>query len=346
MATVLLIARGLLAVTFALAAAGKLADLAGARASLVQFGVPASLAAPGAVALPLAELAVAVLLAATPTGRIGAATALALLVVFGAAVTAARARGRAPQCHCFGAIHSAPVGPATLVRLAVLAGVSVLVVAAGAGRDLGDALAGIDPWVFVGVAIGVAVLIGQLLFNWQVLRQNGRLLERVRALEEGTAAPRSRTSAPEPGLPVGSPAPDFELVDLEGVPRSLGELLAPGRPLALAFAEPGCAACESLPALLARLQAARDGELDVALISRGSREENEAKLGAERLTTVLLQSEREVALQFGVASVPSAMMIGPDGRVASRLAIGPAKIEALLGATSDAPSQALAGVVR
>jgi methylamine dehydrogenase accessory protein MauD len=345
MLTALLIARLVLAATFALAAGGKLFDMPGTRSALAEFGVPKAVAAPATYALPLTELAVAVFLIPSPTGRASAVGALALLVVFALAVGLARLRGRTPDCHCFGAIHSAPAGTATLLRIVALAAVSGVVIGAGAGRDLGQALAGIDPWLLVGVAILAAVLIAQALFSWQLLRQNGRLIERVRALEENASA-RPRSSAPAPGLPIGTPAPPFELLDLHGVPRTLGELLAPGRTLALAFSEPDCGACASLPALLARLQAARDGALDVVLISRGSTAENQAKLGAGRLSTVLLQVEREVAVRFGVASVPSVMTIGSDGRVTSKLAVGEAAIEELLATHAKAPVQVLAGAAR
>jgi Methylamine utilisation protein MauE/AhpC/TSA family len=344
MGTALLIARLVLAATFALAAVGKLIDMPGTRLALTQFGVPRDVVAPAAYALLLTELAVAVLLIPSPTGRVGAVGALALLVLFALAVGLARVRGRRPDCHCFGALHSAPAGTATLVRILALAAVSAVVIGAGPGRDLADALAGIDPWLLVGVVLLAAVLIAQALFGVQLMRQNGRLLERVRTLEE---AMNTRATAPRSsGLPVGTPAPSFVLVDLAGVPHTLGELLQRQLPLVLAFSEPDCPACALMPALLERVEAERAGELVVALVSRGSRAENIAKLGADRLSTVLLQNEREVALRFGVASVPSALMISPDGTIASRLAVGPARIEELLAVADEAPIKLLAGSVR
>ena len=55
----LLLARLLLALVFAAAGAAKLADREGSRRAIVDFGVPAALAAPLGLLLPLAELAVA-----------------------------------------------------------------------------------------------------------------------------------------------------------------------------------------------------------------------------------------------------------------------------------------------
>ena len=54
----LLIARLLLALVFASAGAAKLADRAGSRQAIVDFGLPTRLASPLGVLLPLCELAV------------------------------------------------------------------------------------------------------------------------------------------------------------------------------------------------------------------------------------------------------------------------------------------------
>ncbi len=75
----LLIARLILAGVFAVAAAGKLMDLAGSRQAVAGFGVPRRLADLLGTALPFAELAVAVALLFAPTARAGALGALVLL---------------------------------------------------------------------------------------------------------------------------------------------------------------------------------------------------------------------------------------------------------------------------
>ena len=59
MGTALLITRLLLALVFATAGVAKLADRAGSRRAIIDFGVPAFLAAPLGILLPLAELLVA-----------------------------------------------------------------------------------------------------------------------------------------------------------------------------------------------------------------------------------------------------------------------------------------------
>ena len=67
MGVALLVARVLLVAVFGVAGVTKLADRAGSKQALVDFGVPASLAAPLGVLLPLAELAVAAALIPTST---------------------------------------------------------------------------------------------------------------------------------------------------------------------------------------------------------------------------------------------------------------------------------------
>src|SRR5438093_6407544 len=109
----LLLARVVLAGVFGVAALAKLADREGSRVAMGEFGVPERFAGPLAVLLPAAELTVAVTLLLTPTARGGAVAALALLALFIAAIGANLARGRKPDCHCFGQLHSAPAGPAT-----------------------------------------------------------------------------------------------------------------------------------------------------------------------------------------------------------------------------------------
>src|SRR5919202_5388545 len=129
MDSALLIARLLLALVFVVAGAAKLADRAGSRQAIVDFGVPAWLAPPLGILLPLAELLVAGALIPTASAWGGALGALALLLLFVAGIGINLARGHKPDCHCFGQLHSAPAGWSTLVRnllLAALAGFILL----------------------------------------------------------------------------------------------------------------------------------------------------------------------------------------------------------------------------
>ena len=200
--------RCLLAAVFIVAATGKLLDLDGSRRALVEFGVPARAARLGGVVLPLAELAVGIALVFVPTARWGAVGALLLLLAFGAGVARAMSRGEAPDCHCFGQIHSEPAGRSTLIRNAVLAAAAAFVVAAGPGPSLQGALGSLHDVQIGLVATSVlaavlAVAVGQL---WADRR-------RLRA-----ALSAAQVAEAPPGLPRGTPAPDFELAAVRGRP--------------------------------------------------------------------------------------------------------------------------------
>src|SRR5205823_612597 len=128
---VLLAARLVLAVVFGVAGLAKLRDRAGSREALIGFGVPAGLSRALAVLLPLAGVAVAVALVPLASAWWAAVAGLVLLAAFVAAIGLNLARGRRPDCHCFGQLYSKPVGAETLVRNAVLAAVAAFVVWAG-----------------------------------------------------------------------------------------------------------------------------------------------------------------------------------------------------------------------
>src|SRR5215475_5211314 len=106
--TIDLLPRVILAAIFAVAGIAKLRDRSGTRRALVEFGAPMFSAGTLAVVLPIAELTVSVALLPTITARTGAVGALFLLSVFTVAIATSLARGRAPQCQCFGQLHSAP----------------------------------------------------------------------------------------------------------------------------------------------------------------------------------------------------------------------------------------------
>ena len=106
----LLLGRLLLALVFAVAGTAKLSDREGSRQAIVDFGVPSAIAAPLGLVLPLAELTVAATLLPASTAWWGALGALALLALFVVGISINLARGRKPDCHCFGQLHSAPAG--------------------------------------------------------------------------------------------------------------------------------------------------------------------------------------------------------------------------------------------
>ncbi len=343
----LLIARLLLALVFVIAGMAKLADREGSRQAVVDFGVPTVLAAPLGIFLPLAELAVAAALISPVTAWWGALGALAILLLFAAGISINLARGHQPDCHCFGQLHSAPASWKTLARNGVLAAVAGFVL--WQGRD--DAGLGAFGWLGsltaaqLGVLIvGLVVLVllaAQWWFLIHLLRQNGRLLVRLEALESGlasgAAAPSQNGSQPTAGLPVGSPAPVFELSGLHGERLTLDSLCAPGRPVMLIFTDPDCDPCTALLPEIGRWQRDYAEEVTISLISRGTPGENRAKSAEHGVERVLLQQDWEVADAYQVDGTPSAVLVRPDGAIGSPLALGSEAVEALAAQAVGAP---------
>jgi len=340
----LLIARLLLAGVFLVAGAAKLRDRDGSQRAVVEFGLPSALAAPLGLLLPLAELAVAATLIPTSTAWWGAVGALALLGLFVGGIGINLARGRQPDCHCFGQLHSAPAGWKTLGRNAVFAAVAVFILWAGFDGAGSSAVA----WLGALSSAQLAVLVGGLMvlcliatqwwFLLHLLRQNGRLLGRLEALESslevGGAVPSQNGAAEAPphaaGLPVGSQAPDLSLRSLHGETLTLDSLRAAGKQVMLLFTDPNCGPCNALLPEVGRWQAEHSEKLTVALISRGEVEENRTKAQEHALQNILLQEDWEVSERYQVGGTPSAVLVGPEGKVNSSVASGPDAIRGLV----------------
>jgi peroxiredoxin len=351
-AAALLIARLLLALVFAVAGAAKLADRQGSRQAIVDFGDPSAIAAPLGLLLPLAELAVAATLLPASTAWWGALGALALLSVFVAGISINLARGRKPECHCFGQIHSAPAGWDTLARNVALAAIAGFVVwqgyDGGAGPSVLGWLGGLSAVQLAGLVGGVVVL-GLVAAQWwfllNMMRQNGRLLVRLQAVEEALASgalalssPNGSAAGAEEGLPLGSPAPEFELPDLSGGTRSLGSLRSLGKPILLLFTDPECGPCNALLPEVGRWQEEHAHKLTLALISRGELEDNRRQADEHGLTNVVLQADWEVSKAYRVRGTPSAVLVLADNSVGSPVAGGSEAIKSLVGRAGQGQS--------
>jgi methylamine dehydrogenase accessory protein MauD len=304
--------------------------------------VPTPLASPLAVLLPLAELAVATALIPAATAWWGAAGALVLLLLFVAAIAANLARGRKAECHCFGQLHSEPAGWKTLARngvLAVVAGFVVWQGYGGAGPSAVGWLVGLSAAQVAGLVLGLAVL-GVLAAQWWMLlnliKQNGRLLMRVDALERGqgggtaTSPNGSVATQPSLGLPIGDTAPEFELPGLHGETLTLESLRASGKPVMLLFTDANCASCTAMLPEIRRWQKEHAEELTISLVSQGTVEENRAKSTEHGLRGVLMEQDWEVSEAYEVEASPSAVLVRPDGTIGSPVHEGPDAISGLL----------------
>jgi thiol-disulfide isomerase/thioredoxin len=271
--------------------------------------------------------------------------ALVLLLTFVVAIGLNMARGRNPDCHCFGQLHSEPAGWPTLARNGVLAGLAAWLVARGPG-GVGPGLVGwfstlgtTDQLIVAIGAVGLGLIAAEAWFLAQMLGQNGRLLLRLDALESrlalnGQPSPSSSASpAPTPAGPavgpeIGAPAPAFELLTADGQSLSLQTLLAAGRPILLLFMHPHCAPCNALAPEVTVWQ--REQTLvTVAIISQGAAEEARAKAQEHGLARVLLDADQAVSQRYRVQGTPVSVPIRPDGVVLGRAALGPNEIRSL-----------------
>ena len=189
------------------------------------------------------------------------------------------------------------------------------------------------------LALGSFVVAAGCWFGFQLLRQNGRLLVRLEALEHALGRDSHDAASRKPngslgksrlrrdGLAPGTPAPDFRIPRVDGGELSLSQFR--GQPVLLVFSDPNCAPCEALaPSLEHR---ARAEDVAVVMVSRGDLAANRAKVAKHALTfPVGLQPHWEVSRDYAMFATPVGYWIDEKGIVAAPVAVGPDAILTLL----------------
>jgi peroxiredoxin len=310
MPLVILLIQLTLSLVFGLAGVTKLLDLAGTRQAIRNFGAPESTVPLLSLLLPFGEIAIAIALLFRSTAAYASVAALLLLALFVVVIGINIARGQAPECHCFGQLHSRPVGWPTLTRNIVFASAAVFLITRGA-----DLVSMTDSPLAIGIFLSLVVLAGAAIFF------------RKKRPDKQTA------TALSPGLPVGATAPLFDLPHYEGGIGSLVQLLANGKQVLLVFTSPMCGPCVSLFREIGEWQRTHTDELTVAIVSRGTIKENFVNTVRNGLQNVLLQNEHEVADLYVASVTPAALIIRNDGTIGSSLAKGADEIRALLHST-------------
>jgi peroxiredoxin len=188
------------------------------------------------------------------------------------------------------------------------------------------------PWLLIAIGTWLA---------YQLVRQNGRILLRLEAIEK-QIGPRAEAKRQEAGgLPRGTLAPDFELPDLTGVRHKLSEFRKQN--VLLIFFNPQCGFCTKMAADLAALPADGGDQRAVpVVVTTGDAEENRKlveRYGIRCL--VLLQQQMEVAAQYRAQGTPMGYRIDGAGRIASALAVGAEPLLQL--ATTLAPDENVPG---
>jgi peroxiredoxin len=336
----LLVARLVLATVFGAAAAAKISGREGTRVTAAAFGVPAGLTGPVTLALPAAELLIAAALIPASGAALAGWAALALLAVFSATVAISLARGRRPDCYCFGQFTAAPIGWRTLARNVALAAVAAFV-AVGGWPDGGASLGGLGTSRVATVAAVTALALAVIVDTALVVLLLGRRGTGPHGRDQAAGAAAGGAPGPAPAaaspagtaaLPVGATAPEFEVAGADGTPMTLTGLRSAGRPVLLIFTDPDCGTCRSLLPDVAAWQAGYRERFTAALISRRPALASAGMAAHPGLAHVGVQRDREVAVAYAYAGTPSAVVVAADGRIASRVAAGPDGVRALAAA--------------
>lgn len=341
MENLLFILRILLVAIFGVAGFAKLYDLSGSKKAVEGFGVPESLAKPLGVLLPIVEIAIAVSLLFVQTSWFGAIGAAVLLGVFIAGMTWQWSKGNAPDCHCFGQVHSEPVSPKSIIRNVVFILPALGLIVAGKdnqGLNLFDSNINNTTESPMNIIIGLAViglLAAVVYFLKQISEQQVQIMRRIEILEftahEGTKeVEREDVTNPTEGLPIGSLAPVFELPDLNDKIVTIKDLISPKKTTMFFFVSPTCNPCGALLPEIEEWQTELKDKLNFVFISSGGVKENTDKLAGKTLKKVLLQQDREVAELFGAKWTPTVVLVNSEGRIASRLAAGDTAIRELV----------------
>jgi uncharacterized membrane protein YphA (DoxX/SURF4 family)/thiol-disulfide isomerase/thioredoxin len=333
-----------LAAVFLVSGCAKLGDLTGTRRAIADFGTPARWVGALTAVLPIAELVAVAALLAPRTARLGALLGLVLLVMFSVAIAINLAHGRRPECHCFGQIHSEPIGPGALIRNAAIAAVAIVILVIGA-NDAGPSVTGwlarLDSSQLLALIVILLAAAGFWFgarFALDLLRQHGRLLLRIERLEDALRAhgidlADDVSVRPHVGLPLGESAPPFAATTVEGASSTLADLLTLARPVLLVFTDPDCRVCEALTPKLAQWEHEHTGVFTIAVVSTGDLDAVKAKATLHERGRVLYDPTGSISDAYKSKSTPAAVLISAAGTIASSLAQGGDEIETLVART-------------
>ena len=336
----LLILRLSLAAVFGVAGIAKLFDPAGSEKAFGEFGVPKPLIRPLVYLLPMTELLIAGGLLFVQTSWFGAVGAAGLLLVFSAGMLYQLAKGNAPDCHCFGQIHSEPVGKVSVLRnVALLVLAAILTIQGQSSQGLNLVNSNQDIMQFV-IGIAVVLLLGAVVFFLKrISEQQTQIMRRIELMElvarDGSSVEREDVGHPHEGLPIGAQFPAFDLPDIKGAKISLDSLRADAKPVLFFFVSPTCTPCKALMPEFEQWQQELGEKVKMVFVSSGKVEANTEKFGENAFKILLLQKDREFAETVRAKWTPTAVLMDRNGRIASHLAAGDTAIRELVEKIKD-----------
>jgi len=341
MEILLLIVRFFLFAIFALAGIGKLYDLEGSKKAVEEFGVPENLSKGAAILLPVLEIAIAIAFLFVQTSWFGAMGGAALLGIFVAGMLWQMWQGNAPDCHCFGQIHSEPVSVKSLLRNAAFVVLAIFLIISGRenqGLDILDNSNNFSEANAMQIILGFAVigfLAAIVFFLKKISEQQTQIMRRIEVLEllsheGGKEVERDDVNDPATGLPIGSMVPAFEIPNMAGAKTSFETILPSDNPTLLIFVSPSCNPCEALIPEFQQWQKDLGKRVNFAFISSGKAKDNEKKFGEPGFENLYLQDDNEISELFGAEWTPTAILVNADRSLASRPAAGDTAIRELV----------------
>jgi len=320
---------------FALAGIAKFLDLKGSVKAFKEFGIPEPLAKPSSIALSVFEILIAFLFLSVETAWYGAIAAASLLLLFIGQMIYQRAKGNAPDCHCFGQLHSAPVGRISIARNIVFGALAVYLVSRGpTGQGMSLADPGLDVMQLAFGIVFVGFLIAVIFYLKKISEQQTQIMRRIELMElvarDGGSVERENAGHPQEGLPIGAVMPDFELPDLDGGTISLADVKAARKPVLFFFVSPTCNPCKALVPEFEQWQIDLAGKVELVFVSNGRPDDNREKFGGESSKQILIQKNRELADQVKAKWTPTALLMDAGGRLASHAAAGDTAIRSLV----------------
>lgn len=338
----LLIIRVILMALLVTAGVAKLADLKGAEKAARGFGVAGQLAKIGPVLLSAAEIILGAMLLFPSVSWFGAVGASALLLIFIGMMAYQWSKGQAPDCHCFGQLHSEPVGIKSIIRNLIFFGLAIIPVLRGPadqGLALQSVRAEMAPTILGTLA--VIMLGGALLYLHKIVEAQDGLRRRLDVIEvisrEGIPLDHDHATDPNQGLPIGSPMPNFDLRDLDGGKVKARDLGRTGKGVLFFFVSPTCEPCQVMLPEFVRWGEELADRVQCFFISSGSEKDNRKKFDSLDSAHIFLDEDRRFALSVGGRWTPTALYVDSNGKVASHIAAGDFAIEELVDKIKTAP---------
>lgn len=155
-------------------------------------------------------------------------------------------------------------------------------------------------WIVV-AALSVTVL--------ALARQVGVLHERV--------APLGAMTTPT-AIELGDPAPQFDLLDLEGRKVHLGGRRTDGRAQLLLFVSPVCPMCKKLMGAVRSFAKSERKAVDLVLVGDGDREAHRAMAREHGVQDLPFVISPIVGMQLGIGKLPHAVLIDGEGKVRAK----------------------------